>query len=101
MESTNATLQPRDRLIPNPKLRLRAQVAEVCRFRHMSLRTEDTYWQWIRRYVLYHGKRPRELVRALDLTKPAHPPRVGTLLPIGQTRSVAAIGDTEIQFGPP
>ena len=62
MDPTNATFEPQERLIPNPKLRLRAQVAEVCRFRHMSLRTEDTYWQWIRRYIFFHNKRhPREL----------------------------------------
>ncbi|HNQ25066.1 MAG TPA: integron integrase [Phycisphaerae bacterium] len=62
MDPTNATFDPGERLIPNPNLRLRAQVAEVCRFRHMSLRTEDTYWQWIRRYIFFHNKRhPREL----------------------------------------
>lgn len=51
-----------DRLLPNPKLRLREQVREVARFRHLSLRTEQTYWEWIRRFILFHGKRhPRDL----------------------------------------
>jgi integron integrase len=48
--------------IPNPKLRLREQVREVMRFRHYSIRTEDSYWQWMRRFIFFHDKRhPREL----------------------------------------
>ena len=53
---------PRESLVPNPKLRLREQVGEVMRFKHYSWRTEESYWQWIRRYILFHGKRhPREM----------------------------------------
>ena len=53
---------PRDKLIPNPKARLREQVHEVMRFQHYALRTEETYWQWIRRFILFHQKRhPREM----------------------------------------
>jgi integron integrase len=38
------------------------QVSDVARFRHLSLRTEDTYRNWIKRFILFHGKRhPREL----------------------------------------
>jgi integron integrase len=41
---------------------LREQVGEVMRFKHYSWRTEESYWQWIRRYILFHGKRhPREM----------------------------------------
>src|SRR4051794_11707437 len=38
-----------------PKLldRLRA----ACRLRHYSLRTEDCYADWVRRFILFHGKR--------------------------------------------
>jgi site-specific recombinase XerD len=45
---------------PPPKLldRLRAAL----RLRHYSLRTEDAYVQWVRRFILFHGKRhPREM----------------------------------------
>ena len=32
------------------------------RFKHYSLRTERTYREWIRRFILFHGKRhPREM----------------------------------------
>jgi len=61
METTKTSRSPQ-RFVPNPKLRLREQVREVCRFRHLSLRTEETYWGWIRRFILFHGKRhPQEL----------------------------------------
>jgi len=41
-------------LIPNSKACLHDQVREVLRFHHYSLRTERTYWQWIRRYLAFH-----------------------------------------------
>jgi integron integrase len=38
------------------------QVRAAIRFRHYSLRTEDTYLHWIKRFILFHGKRhPTEL----------------------------------------
>jgi hypothetical protein len=33
------------------------QVSEVVRFKHYSIRTEATYREWIRRFILFHGKR--------------------------------------------
>jgi integrase len=51
-----------DLLIPNPKLKLREQLREVMRFKHLSLRTEDVYWRWIKGFILFHQKRhPREM----------------------------------------
>ena len=42
--------------------RLLDQVREVIRMRHYSIRTEDTYLEWIRRYIRFHGRRhPRDL----------------------------------------
>jgi len=53
---------PMDRIIPNPKSRLLDQVREVMRVKHYSIRTEQTYVQWIKRYIFHHGKRhPREM----------------------------------------
>jgi integron integrase len=38
------------------------QVRERLRFKHYSLRTEQTYLFWIRRFILFHNKRhPREM----------------------------------------
>jgi integron integrase len=42
--------------------RLLDQVREVIRMRHYSIRTEQAYVQWIRRFILFNGKRhPREM----------------------------------------
>lgn len=42
--------------------RLLDQVRERCRVKHYSLRTEQAYTHWIRRFILYHDKRhPREM----------------------------------------
>ena len=44
------------------KRKLLDQVTDVARFRHLSIRTEATYRNWIKRFILFHGKRhPREL----------------------------------------
>ena len=45
---------PRERLVPNPKARLREQLHEVCRFKHLSARTEEAYWGWLRRFLIFH-----------------------------------------------
>ena len=39
------------------KPRLLDQVRDALRLRHYSLRTEATYIQWIKRFILFHGKR--------------------------------------------
>src|SRR4051794_41207509 len=45
-----------------PPPRLLDRVRAACRVRHYSLRTEDAYAQWVKRFVLFHGKRhPREM----------------------------------------
>jgi integron integrase len=52
----------REGFIPNPKLKLLDQVSEVMRFKHYSIRTETTYRDWIKRFILFHAKRhPREM----------------------------------------
>ncbi len=49
-------------LVPNPQLRLREQVREVMRFKHYAVRTEETYWGWMKQFIVFHGKRhPREI----------------------------------------
>ncbi len=45
-----------------PEKRLREQVRDLARLRHLSLRTEEAYWNWIKRFILFHQKRhPRDL----------------------------------------
>ena len=45
--------------------RLMEQVRGELRARHYSRRTEDAYVHWIRRFIVFHGRRhPRELAAA-------------------------------------
>jgi integrase len=48
---------------PNPKLKLMDQVREVLRYHHYADRTEQTYCQWILRYIHHFGAKthPRYL----------------------------------------
>ena len=46
-------------VVPNPKLKLLDQVREIMRLRHYSIRTEQSYSDWIRRYVRFHRMRSR------------------------------------------
>jgi integron integrase len=54
--SIPSTNRPRGRFLPNPKLKLLEQCREVMRYKQMSRRTEETYLQWIRRFILFHRK---------------------------------------------
>lgn len=47
-------------VVPNPKLKLLDQVREVLRLRHYSIRTEQSYCDWIRRYIRFHRMEARE-----------------------------------------
>ena len=47
------------------KPKLLEQVRDVIRRKHYSFRTEQTYIDWIRRFILFHGKRhPSEMAEA-------------------------------------
>jgi hypothetical protein len=48
--------------MPDNPPKLLDQVRDRIRTKHYSLRTEQSYVQWIRRYILFNGKRhPKEL----------------------------------------
>ena len=53
----------REGLVPNPKARLKEQFHEVCRFKHVALRTEEAYWGWVVRLVRFFNAKihPRDL----------------------------------------
>jgi integrase len=53
----------RERLVPNPKARLKEQFHEVCRFKHLAERSEEAYWGWVVRLVRhFEGKiNPKDL----------------------------------------
>jgi integron integrase len=49
--------------------RLLARVREAIRVRHYSLRTERAYLHWIRRYIVFHGKRHPAGMGAEEITR--------------------------------
>jgi len=56
-------LTPSSLATPAPSSKkLLDQVRDVIRLKHYSIRTEQAYAEWIRRYILFHGKRhPAEM----------------------------------------
>jgi site-specific recombinase XerD len=57
------------RPFPPPRPRLLDRVRAGLRIRHYSRRTEEAYVAWIRRYVLFHGKRHPIEMGAAELTR--------------------------------
>ena len=53
---------PLERFIPNPKLKFMEQCREVMRFRRLAYRSEQAYLEWIKRFILFQGKRhPKDM----------------------------------------
>jgi integron integrase len=51
-----------DSSLPDKPKKLLDQVRDVMRLKHYSLRTERCYWDWIVRFIRFHGTRhPREM----------------------------------------
>jgi hypothetical protein len=40
---------------PDPKLKLMDQVRQMLRYHHYAYRTEQTYCDWIVRFIKFHG----------------------------------------------
>ena len=55
-----AAVPARALIIPNPKLKLLDQVREVMRLKHYSIRTEQCYCDWIRRFIHFHQMKGRQ-----------------------------------------
>ena len=56
-------MENKPKFSPNPKLKLMEQVREVLRYHHYAYRTEQTYCQWILRFIHFFGGKthPRDL----------------------------------------
>lgn len=48
-------MESKPKFRPDSKLRLMDQVRQVLRYHHYAYRTEQTYCEWILRYVKFHG----------------------------------------------
>jgi integron integrase len=54
--------------VPAPPRRLLDQVRDAIRVHHFSYRTEQAYVGWIRRFILFHGKRHPEEMGAAEVS---------------------------------
>jgi len=52
-----STNRPRGQFLPNPKVKFLEQCREVMRYKQLARRTEETYLQWIRRFILFHRRK--------------------------------------------
>jgi site-specific recombinase XerD len=74
------------------KPRLLAEVRNVARMRHFSIRTEQAYVNWIRRFILFHQKRhPRDMGEAEIRTFISHLAVEGETSASTQTVALSAL----------
>ena len=72
--------------------RLLEQYRERLRVKHYSLRTEEAYLHWVRRFIYFHGKRhPRELGGPEVESFLSHLASAGRVAPSTQNQALAAL----------
>ena len=75
-----------------PAPRLLDQVRERIRAKHYSLRTQDAYLHWIRRFILLNGKRhPREMGGTEVEAFLSHLATAGRVAPSTQNQALSAL----------
>ena len=73
-------------------VRLLDQVRGACRVRHYSRRAEQTYAQWVKRFVLFHGKRHPSEMGAVEVSAfLSHLAVVGRVAASTQNQALAAL----------
>src|SRR6266581_363218 len=78
---------------PQPlKRKLLDHVRDVIRRKHFSIRTEQSYTEWIRRFILFHNKRhPREMAEAEVTEFLTHLARDGHVAASTQNQALSAL----------
>lgn len=85
-------LEPPGTYSPNGGKKLLDCVREAIRARHYSYRTEETYCQWIRRYILFFGKRhPLEMGEGEINTFLSHLATKGKVAASTQNQALSAL----------
>src|SRR5438477_13205779 len=75
-----------------PNSKLIDQVSNVMRFKHYSLRTERTYWDWIERFIRFHAmSHPREMGEAEVGAFLIHLARDGRVAASTQNQALSAL----------
>jgi integrase len=74
------------------KPKLLDEVRDVIRRKHFSIRTEQTYIDWIRRFILFHNKRhPREMAETEVTQFLTHLARDGHVAASTQNQALSAL----------
>src|SRR5437763_12467869 len=77
---------------PQNKPKLLDQVRDVIRRKHFSIRSEQSYVDWIRRFILFHNKRhPREMAEAEVTQFLTHLVRDGRVAASTQNQALSAL----------
>src|SRR5438046_4352840 len=78
---------------PQPlKRKLLDQVGDTIRRKHFSIRTEQSYTNWIRRFILFHDKRhPRDMAEAEVTEFLTHLAREGRVAGSTQNQALSAL----------
>ena len=77
---------------PQNKPKLLDEVRDVIRRKHFSIRTEQTYVDWIRRFILFHNKRhPRDMAETEITAFLTHLARDGRVAASTQNQHVKAL----------
>lgn len=72
--------------------RLLDRVREAIRFRHYSRRTEKAYVYWIRKFILFHGKKHPDLMAEVEVTQfLSHLANKGRVGPTTQNQALSAL----------
>src|SRR5882762_4826172 len=89
MAFMNAILSPTQ---TRNKPKLLDQVRDVIRRKHFSIRTEQSYVDWVRRFILFHNKRhPREMAEAEVTEFLTHLARDGRVAASTQNQALSAL----------
>jgi hypothetical protein len=74
------------------KPKLLDQVRDVIRHKHFSIRTEQSYVDWIRRFILFHNKRhPRDMAEIEVTEFLTHLARDGRVAAPTQNQALSAL----------
>lgn len=69
--------------------RLLELVRQKIRLKHYSIRTEESYLGWIKRYIYFHEKKhPKDMGRAEDAFRAKKPQRLPTVLTFDETMEI-------------
>jgi site-specific recombinase XerD len=78
--------------IPQGNPKLLDQVRDIIRRRHYSIRTEQTYIDWIKRFILFHNKRhPKEMAEDEVTQFLTHLARDGHVAASTQNQALSAL----------